>query len=90
MNPELKKKWVKALRSGEYKQGRGYLANKGKYCCLGVLAVACLGVSKEDAFGVAYLWHDSELPMDVQRALAKLNDERVPFEVIAGFIQENL
>lgn len=38
----LVKKWIKALRSGKYKQGRGYLAryNKKKelrYCPLGVL-----------------------------------------------------
>lgn len=38
---ESVKKWVKALRSGEFKQGKGYLASvdrKGSesYCCLGV------------------------------------------------------
>lgn len=38
MNPELKAKWVEALRSGEYTQGRGWLCREGKYCCLGVLA----------------------------------------------------
>lgn len=37
MNPEVKKKWVEALRSGEYKQCRGALFKKGAYCCLGVL-----------------------------------------------------
>jgi len=37
MNPEVKEKWVKALRSGEYKQGREYLRKDDKYCCLGVL-----------------------------------------------------
>lgn len=40
LNPEVKKKWVDALRSGEYKQGHGQLrggAQQGKYCCLGVL-----------------------------------------------------
>ena len=35
------KKWVKALRSGKYKQGRGVLKhnreNKTFHCCLGVL-----------------------------------------------------
>jgi hypothetical protein len=50
MNPEIKKAWVKALRSGEYAQSTGALCNlknvgtesrdeyavKG-YCCLGVL-----------------------------------------------------
>lgn len=31
------KKWVEALRSGEYKQGRGQLCDmKGRFCCLGV------------------------------------------------------
>lgn len=43
MNTELLKRWVAALRSGEYEQGRGALkvtdADTGitKYCCLGVL-----------------------------------------------------
>lgn len=31
------KKWVAALRSGEYRQGKGALVTEdGKYCCLGV------------------------------------------------------
>lgn len=39
MDPKIKKQWVKALRSGEYEQGRGRLCNaKGQMCCLGVLA----------------------------------------------------
>lgn len=41
MDVELKTKWVAALRSGEYEQGRNYLCNdhSGDYtfCCLGVL-----------------------------------------------------
>jgi hypothetical protein len=37
MNPEVKAKWLEALRSGEYEQGTGYLCKDGKYCCLGVL-----------------------------------------------------
>ncbi len=43
MNKELKKKWLKALRSGKYKQGKGALKreiNQKKecaFCCLGVL-----------------------------------------------------
>ena len=28
--------WQEALRSGDYKQGKGALNNKGKMCCLGV------------------------------------------------------
>ena len=41
MNKRIKAKWLKALRSGKYKQGKGRLkSTKGKavrYCCLGVL-----------------------------------------------------
>jgi hypothetical protein len=38
MNPELKQKWVTALRSGQRKQAQGVLRRKdGGFCCLGVL-----------------------------------------------------
>jgi hypothetical protein len=38
MNPEIKQRWVEALRSGEYKQTREELYDgNGGYCCLGVL-----------------------------------------------------
>ena len=40
---EIKDKWLTALRSGEYKQGRAQLYNdlSNSYCCLGVLGVVC-------------------------------------------------
>lgn len=42
MNPEVKKKWLTALRSGKYRQGTDCLKQEGAdgrplYCCLGVL-----------------------------------------------------
>lgn len=38
MPADWKKKWVDALRSDEFKQGRGNLCNNdGSMCCLGVL-----------------------------------------------------
>lgn len=38
MDKKLKAKWVKALRSGRYKQAEGFLKTAdGKFCCLGVL-----------------------------------------------------
>lgn len=37
MNPEIKKQWATALRSGNYKQGEYQLKRKDEYCCLGVL-----------------------------------------------------
>lgn len=37
MNPEVKKEWVDALRSGNYSQTTGTLRDSSGYCCLGVL-----------------------------------------------------
>ena len=37
MPKEIKDKWIAALRSGKYKQGKYRLENDGGYCCLGVL-----------------------------------------------------
>lgn len=38
MKPEIKERWVTALRSGKYQQGRGTLKNEHEhFCCLGVL-----------------------------------------------------
>lgn len=42
MDDELKRKWVEALRSGKYRQGRKQLrirhpGGDDSYCCLGVL-----------------------------------------------------
>lgn len=67
MDAELKAKWIAALRSGEYVQGRGSLMRSYgphgdlsdgdqhmKYCCLGVLA-SCVGVKKEEMFSLGSL-----------------------------------
>ena len=37
MDPSIKQRWVSALRSGSYDQGRNHLRSNNKYCCLGVL-----------------------------------------------------
>lgn len=41
MNPEVKKRWVEALRSGKYEQGDGrlrrYRSGVETFCCAGVL-----------------------------------------------------
>lgn len=58
---EFKRKWLKALRSGKYKQGRWHLVRKkgdyldgkvlreDRHCCLGV-ACRVAGYSDEDIF----------------------------------------
>lgn len=37
MDADVKAKWLAALRSGDYKQARGYLRTEAGYCCFGVL-----------------------------------------------------
>lgn len=38
MNKIIKERWISALNSGEYKQGKGVLRSAdNRYCCLGVL-----------------------------------------------------
>lgn len=37
MKQEIKTKWIKALRSGKYKQTTGTLKDEVGFCCLGVL-----------------------------------------------------
>lgn len=38
MKKEVAEKWIEALTSGKYKQGKGQLRNSNdEYCCLGVL-----------------------------------------------------
>jgi hypothetical protein len=81
MNAEVKAKWVTALLSGEYKQGKGWLRSRNEeFCCLGVL---CDLASKEgvgdwnlsaDKTGISiyrYIADDqpngAELPLPVQR-----------------------
>lgn len=99
MDAELKRKWVEALRSGEYKQGRGELLNdEGAYCCLGVLCamqgehagllrnvtVFVPPVSRAGLLGYAH-------------ALARMNDgsddgvqRPMSFAEIADYIEANL
>jgi hypothetical protein len=91
MDKALKRKWVKALLSGKYEQGNCVLEHFGRYCCLGVLnEVAKLGENTE----YAYLYEDAErkagLNFSVQSQLAHLNDVGVPFDMIAGLIEEAL
>lgn len=81
MTPELKAKWIAALRSGEYKQTKGRLLRKwrgeDRFCCLGVLcevmeAPRTTGPSMNDQSGPGYdlngIFHDAELPCSVLSA----------------------
>ncbi len=73
MKKNITTKWVKALRSGEYKQGYDRLQNpetKG-YCCLGVLCKV----------------YEEETSNQMRNTL--LNDEDLPFDVMKDFQVSN-
>jgi hypothetical protein len=52
----FKKKWVNALRSGNFQQGAGnlYDSDDNTYCCLGVAGAIC-GIPKAKLNGVGFL-----------------------------------
>lgn len=86
MNPEIKAKWLKALRSGEYKQGWGRLHSFDTFCCLGVLCE----LHRRETGGEwdsrnpnrqLYEWDNQTLP-SVVRDWSGLHD---PNPIIAGF-----
>lgn len=90
MDQKLKVIWIDALCSGRFPQSKCSLRNSSGYCCLGVLAEVAGVTSSGNSFiesrkGV-YLF----LPGYIQKELARLNDEEVPFEIIAGLISEAL
>lgn len=93
MDPELKKKWVEALRSGRYKQGTEMLRSlDDEFCCLGVLCeVAGLKAGKTDDM-YEYEGSAARAPLRFavdQYELIELND-RMPFSEIADWIEANL
>lgn len=96
---EQKAEWVKALRSGEFKQGRSGLcvgsSDDPHYCCLGVAGVVILKRNYEELRG-GYLRErtDMEYPAEVllpfywQSYLAKKNDIGCSFNEIADIIEK--
>lgn len=104
MNAKIKELWLKALRSGDYKQARNYLQRGERFCCLGVLcdlhAKAGLGRWNDDL----YDGEDKVLPRAIQdwaglgeaeptaegKTLSGLNDDGASFEQIADIIERNL
>jgi hypothetical protein len=47
MNAQIAEKWIEALRSGNYTQGRFKLKSDKGYCCLGVLCELYLKENSE-------------------------------------------
>jgi len=101
VNKQLKAEWVKALRSGEYKQGRLRLQRGDSYCCLGVLCevagvaiprngidLDCLSLRK---FGDECGLLTKTSHISLQGRLIQLNDsDLLPFPAIADWIEANV
>ena len=89
LKKNVKKAWVKALRSGEYKQGKERLCRQNaegelEFCCLGVLADIALDtdwIEKiEDKRDLGLSAKDAQLLID-------MNDTGKSFEQIAKYIE---
>ncbi len=96
---QLRDKWVKALRSGKYKQGTAWLRKHEQHCCLGVLCEVAgyTNISNArtmDARGLRKLRDDCGLGTQrtgLQKSLIKLNDdEDASFKRIASWIERNI
>lgn len=103
MDKEIQDKWVKALRSGKYQQGRRALrTTDNKYCCLGVLCdlVASDEWSKSEDPDDPFYYHgptsvmpdvrlcdDVGLDEDFSFDLAHANDAGSTFHEIADMIE---
>ena len=101
---EFKKKWVAALRSGEYKQGMGLLKGEDwnggpfSYCCLGVACevAGCKNIDGPFIRKGAGIRGITKLPKiligddGLPDKLAKMNDFGKSFKQIANWIEKNL
>lgn len=98
MTPDLKRRWLEALRSGKYKKARSELIrhnNNGTaigHCCLGVLTeIEDLGPS----YDYASVLNLHQLRMagmsgSQQSDLTKLNDQTGGWDKVCDYIEKNL
>lgn len=88
-------KWVNALRSGDYKQGKCFLHNfnKNTYCCLGVLdaifpKMNLKGESRYILKNYSIIRLNTSIGVFGETSLAALNDNLdFTFDEIADVIQ---
>ena len=96
MDKKLKAKWVKALRSGKYKQAKYvFLEADGNMSCLGVLADIC-GIPRSAMIVNTSLEARGKLkplgvlPIVIRKTLSNKNDDGESFLQIADWIEQNL
>lgn len=106
MKKGLKARWVAALRSGKFKQGKNQLRRKNEvsgketFCCLGVLCKVSPAVMKRRTLkkfnaGAGSLWGQAlayaGFSIKIETTLARMNDNGGHgFKRIANWIEKNL
>lgn len=96
MNAPVKKKWLKALRSGKYPKGKESLVEMKKdgktikgYCCLGVLTDLYIKESpKTRKWGVTAQYSNGGLPLEVQNWAGL--DRSIPYVSTRKYETESL
>ncbi len=97
------KKWIKALKSGKYKQCKHQLCNGVGYCCLGVanevldlneVSSTCLSgsfksIGLRSGFGLFSEQYQFPRGPRTYSNLTELNDNGISFIEIADFIENN-
>lgn len=88
MKKKIMKKWVEALRSGEFEQGESYLDRNGKYCCLGVLCALAVneGVVRvsESAYTGTYDYGDCRMDGSLPKEVMKWSEIKTDMGVLAS------
>lgn len=104
MDAEVKAKWLKALRSGEYAQCKSRLYFDGNYCCIGVLAaVQGVDFKTDERFEEEDDICTGTLPIELMAGLGPLDSNELAdmndggglrkaktFSEIADYIEEKL
>lgn len=104
MKKAIKTKWLKALRSGKYRQHRGDLCKDGRYCAFGVLGAALnqithskngngywlSGGQKCRKMPKAETVNSYGLTASTAETITSMNDCGMQFNAIADWIEENL
>jgi hypothetical protein len=93
MDKKIKRKWIRALRSGKYEQATSMLCDKsGAMCCLGVLAViqgASIGSIQNGMTSDLAIGLNAGLRKRDREKLSYMNDDGNSFKDIAGYISEH-
>lgn len=94
LDPDVKVKWLAALRSGEYQQGRDMLRDPatGALCCIGVLGAIqgepLAGMNKMGLCGLGGGPRQAGMHMNDLAELAQKNDAGWSFDEIADYIDK--